>query len=106
RRVRRHRRRAHGLEAGPAGAPAGCTGDAREGRGAVIPASPGLDWWLDLASLVLIVGAAVLTLAAGLGLVRFPDAMARLHAGTKPQILGLMLMIIAIGLQARSWSTL
>ena len=72
----------------------------------MIPVDPGLEWWLDLVSLLLMVGAAILTLAAALGLLRFSDAMARLHAGTKPQILGLLLMIIAIGLQARSWSTL
>src|SRR5690606_33315703 len=48
----------------------------------------------------------VLTLAAAIGLLRFPDAMARLHAGTKPQILGLILMVFALALQARSWSTL
>ncbi len=72
----------------------------------MIPVDPGLDWWLDLASLVLMVGAGVFTLAAAVGLLRFPDAMARLHSGTKPQILGLILMVIALALQARSWSTL
>lgn len=72
----------------------------------MIPAEPDLDWWLDLASLLLMIGAGLLTLAAALGLLRFPDAMARLHAGTKPQILGLLLMVIAIALQARSFSTL
>jgi len=72
----------------------------------VIPSELDLDWWLDLASLLLILGAAVLTLAAAIGLLRFPDAMARLHSATKPQILGLLLVIIAIALQARSWSTL
>lgn len=72
----------------------------------MIPAEPDLEWWLDLASLLLMIGAGLLTLAAAIGLLRFPDAMARLHAGTKPQILGLLLMVIAIALQARSFSTL
>ena len=72
----------------------------------MIPAELDLEWWLDLASLLLMIGAGLLTLAAAIGLLRFPDAMARLHAGTKPQILGLLLMVIAIALQARSFSTL
>lgn len=72
----------------------------------MIPAAPDLDWWLDLGSLLLMLGAGVLTLAAAVGLLRFPDVMARLHAGTKPQILGLILMVLAIALQATSWSTL
>lgn len=72
----------------------------------MIPQELSLDWWLDLGSLVLMLGAAVFALAAAVGLLRFPDAMTRLHAGTKPQILGLILMIAAIALQARSWSTL
>ena len=66
----------------------------------------GLDPWLDLASLVLLVGAGALTLAAGVGLLRFPDAVTRLHAGTKPQILGLVLLVLALALQARSWDAL
>jgi len=65
-----------------------------------------LDPWLDLASLVLLVGAGVLALAAGVGLLRFPDALTRLHAGTKPQVLGLVLLVVALALQAREWATL
>ena len=62
-----------------------------------------LDDVLDLAALLL---AALLSLAAGVGLVRFPDAITRLHAGTKPQILGLIFVLIAIALEDRSWTTL
>lgn len=65
-----------------------------------------LDVILDaLAGLCLVLGAA-LSLAAGIGLVRFPDALSRLHAATKPQILGLVFILAAIALQARNWSTL
>ncbi|MEN9620329.1 MAG: hypothetical protein RL499_522, partial [Actinomycetota bacterium] len=46
---------------------------------------------LDIAAASLLVVAALLTLSAAIGLVRFPDPLSRLHAGTKPQILGLVL---------------
>jgi multicomponent Na+:H+ antiporter subunit G len=61
---------------------------------------------LDLAAAVCLVLGAFLSLAAGVGLVRFPDALSRMHAATKPQILGLIFVVIAIALQSRSWSTL
>lgn len=56
-----------------------------------------------LAAILLIVGA-FLTLAAGVGILRFPDLLARMHAATKPQVLGLILMLTAEGLRVRSWS--
>lgn len=65
-----------------------------------------LDQALDLAALVCIVLAALLSAAAGVGLLRFPDALSRLHAATKPQIFGLLLVIAAIGLEQRSVATL
>ncbi|MBN9613000.1 MAG: monovalent cation/H(+) antiporter subunit G, partial [Actinobacteria bacterium] len=36
----------------------------------------------------------------------FPDALSRLHAATKPQIFGLLLVIAAIALESRSFATL
>ena len=65
-----------------------------------------LDGWLDLAAAVCLVLAGFMTLAAGVGLVRFPDALSRMHAATKPQILGLIFVLAAIALEDRSWSTL
>ncbi|XBH21413.1 monovalent cation/H(+) antiporter subunit G [Jonesiaceae bacterium BS-20] len=56
-----------------------------------------------LAAVLLLLGA-FLTLAAGVGIVRFPDLLARMHAATKPQVLGLILMLTAEGLRVRSWS--
>ncbi len=56
---------------------------------------------LDIAAAVLLVVAALLTLAAAIGLWRLPDPLSRLHAGTKPQILGLTLVVIAIALSLR-----
>lgn len=65
-----------------------------------------LDDWLDLAAAILLVLGGVLSLAAGVGLVRFPDALSRLHAATKPQVLGLVFVILAIALASRNWSTI
>jgi multicomponent Na+:H+ antiporter subunit G len=58
-----------------------------------------------LASISLLLGA-FLSVAAGVGLVRFPDALSRMHAATKPQILGLIFVVIAIALESREWATL
>ncbi len=65
-----------------------------------------LDVILDLAAGVCLVLASLLSLGAAVGLLRFPDSLSRLHAGTKPQILGLILVIIAIALATRTWATL
>lgn len=61
---------------------------------------------LDIAAAVLLVVAALLTLAAAIGLWRFPDPLSRLHAATKPQILGLILVVVAIALSSRSATVL
>ena len=61
---------------------------------------------LDLLAAVCLFLGAFLSLAAGVGLLRFPDALSRLHAATKPQILGLIFVVTAIALESRSWSTL
>lgn len=61
---------------------------------------------LDIAASVLLLLGALLSVAAGVGLLRFPDALSRLHAGTKPQILGLAFVVIAIALASREWAVL
>jgi multicomponent Na+:H+ antiporter subunit G len=65
-----------------------------------------LDVIVDLLTGVFLVLGAFLSLAAGVGLIRFPDAIARMHATTKPQILGLIFILAAIALQERRWSTI
>lgn len=55
-----------------------------------------------LAAICLILGS-LMSLAAAIGLLRFPDLMSRMHAATKPQVLGLFLMLAAVALQMRSW---
>ncbi|UFU06176.1 monovalent cation/H(+) antiporter subunit G [Ruania halotolerans] len=49
---------------------------------------------------VCMISGAALTLVAAIGIARFPDLLARMHAATKPQVLGLMLMMagLAVGL--------
>ncbi|MET0303409.1 MAG: monovalent cation/H(+) antiporter subunit G [Microbacteriaceae bacterium] len=64
------------------------------------------DQWFDTIAAVSLVLGGALSLAAGVGLMRFPDALSRLHAGTKPQILGLVFIVAAIAIEDRSWSTL
>ena len=47
----------------------------------------------DLFAGTLILGGSALALAAAIGVVRFPDTLARMHAATKPQVLGLLLVL-------------
>lgn len=65
-----------------------------------------LDDWFDLAAAICVFLAAVLSVAAGIGLLRFQDALTRLHAATKPQIFGLLLIIAAVALDQRSFMVL
>jgi multicomponent Na+:H+ antiporter subunit G len=67
------------------------------------PEAASLDSWIDLLSAVFMVVGAVMSLGAAIGLLRFPDLLSRMHAATKPQVLGLFLLLAAIGLQMRTW---
>jgi len=51
------------------------------------------------ASDILLLAGAVLSLIAGIGLLRLPDVLSRMHAATKPQILGLLLVAAGTGLR-------
>lgn len=66
-------------------------------------AATALDAGLNVASLILILIGAFLCLTAAIGLLRFRDVPSRLHAATKPQVLGLILVCLAIALSLRSW---
>ncbi|MEV4669346.1 monovalent cation/H(+) antiporter subunit G [Microbacterium sp. LWO12-1.2] len=57
---------------------------------------------IDVAVLVLILLGAVLCLSAAVGLLHFRDVPSRLHAATKPQVLGLVLICLAVALSQRS----
>ncbi|HWS58423.1 MAG TPA: monovalent cation/H(+) antiporter subunit G [Actinotalea sp.] len=64
------------------------------------PVTP--DVVLDVLAGVCLLGGSFLAFAAGMGLLRFPDLLARTHAATKPQVLGLLLMLLGLALRLRS----
>lgn len=53
-----------------------------------------------LAACALLLGIA-LTLVASIGVLRFPDVLTRMHAATKPQTLGMLLILSALALRLR-----
>lgn len=61
----------------------------------------GVRAWVAL--VLLLVGAA-LSLAAAIGIVRFPDPLVRLHAMAKPQVLGLAMALAAVVVAVGTWT--
>jgi multicomponent Na+:H+ antiporter subunit G len=59
---------------------------------------------LDLLGAACVLAGAFLCLAAAVGLARFPDVLSRMHAATKPQTLGLVLVAAGVELSLRSWA--
>lgn len=57
---------------------------------------------VDATVWVLVLIGALLCLTAAIGLLRLRDVPNRLHAATKPQVLGLLLICLAIALSQRS----
>lgn len=57
---------------------------------------------IDVSVLVLILLGALLCLSAAVGLMHFRAVPSRLHAATKPQVLGIMLICLAVALSQRS----
>lgn len=62
-----------------------------------------LDTIIDVVASVFMIVGCLMSLAAGVGMLRFPDLLSRMHAATKPQVLGLFLLLAALGLELRSW---
>ena len=60
----------------------------------------------DIVAAVCLTTGALLTLIAAIGLVRFPDLLSRMHSVTKPQVLGLLLLIIGLALRLRDPSAI
>ena len=58
-----------------------------------------------LAATCLVLGA-LLSLIAAVGLLRLPDVLTRMHAATKPQVLGLMLVLLGLALRLRDPASL
>ena len=59
---------------------------------------------VDVLALSCLLAGAFLCLTAGLGLVRFPDVLSRMHAGTKPQVLGVLLIMVGAAIRLHGWS--
>ncbi|TFV45713.1 monovalent cation/H(+) antiporter subunit G [Blastococcus sp. TF02A-35] len=58
----------------------------------------------DVLAVALLLAGTFLCLTAGLGLLRFPDVLARMHAGTKPQVLGVLLVMVGAAIRLQGWS--
>lgn len=56
--------------------------------------------WDVLGAVLLAVGA-TLTLIAGLAVARFGDLLSRMHAATKPQVLGMVLVVTGVAVSLR-----
>jgi multicomponent Na+:H+ antiporter subunit G len=61
-----------------------------------------LDTVLDVVAAVCVISGALLSVAAGVALLRFPDLLSRLHAATKPQVLGLLLVLTGCAVRLRT----
>jgi multicomponent Na+:H+ antiporter subunit G len=68
----------------------------------VRPPENGLEIALDVVGTVAIVLGVVLTLLASVGLLSLPDVLSRMHAATKPQVLGLLLVVLGGALSLRT----
>lgn len=64
-----------------------------------------MSWALlfDLAGGISLLLGAALAFIGAVGLVRLPDLFARMHTATKPQTLGLFLILVGVALSVRSW---
>jgi multicomponent Na+:H+ antiporter subunit G len=56
---------------------------------------------LDVVAAVCFLLGAFLALVAAIGIVRFPGLLSRLHSGTKPQVIGLIFLLVGLGTQLR-----
>ncbi len=59
-------------------------------------------FWDLLAAVLLLLGA-FFCFAAAVGVVRFGDVLMRMHAATKPQVFGLLLVLAAVLVTHRTW---
>jgi multicomponent Na+:H+ antiporter subunit G len=56
---------------------------------------------LDVLAGVLVLSGSALALTAAIGVVRFPDTLSRMHSATKPQVLGLLLVLGGAAIRLR-----
>ena len=53
-----------------------------------------MNTFLDILAAICILIGSFLALTAAIGIVRFPDTLSRMHAATKPQVVGLVLVLV------------
>lgn len=63
------------------------------------------DYLFDVAGAISLLLGATLAFIGAVGLVRLPDLFARMHAATKPQTLGLLLILLGVALSERTWGS-
>lgn len=63
-----------------------------------------LDTVLDVIALVVMSWGILQALVAGIGIVRFPDVLTRMHAASKPQMFGVVMVFAGAALFSRSWA--
>jgi multicomponent Na+:H+ antiporter subunit G len=61
-----------------------------------------VDAFADVVAGACLISGALLSLAAGMGLLRFPDLLSRMHSATKPQVLGLLLILTGAALRLQN----
>ncbi|NWN88118.1 MAG: monovalent cation/H(+) antiporter subunit G [Micrococcaceae bacterium] len=64
------------------------------------------DSWTEIVAAILLVLGTSLTAVAGFGLLRYPDVLSRMHAATKPQVLGLLLALAGLGVALETWTVI
>lgn len=57
---------------------------------------------IDVISGILLVTGALMATTAAIGIVRFPDVLSRMHAATKPQTVGLLLILAGLGFRLQN----
>lgn len=60
----------------------------------------------DIIAAICFLLGALLALIAAIGVLRLPDLLSRMHAATKPQVLGLILVLIGLGFRLRDPSVI
>ncbi|MGD8214703.1 monovalent cation/H(+) antiporter subunit G [Aestuariimicrobium sp. Y1814] len=58
---------------------------------------------IDVVAAVFVLAGTFFCLSGAVGIVRFPDVITRLHAATKPQVFGLILILTGVALRMWSW---
>lgn len=58
---------------------------------------------IQLVAALFVLFGAFFCLSAAVGVVRFPDVITRLHAATKPQVFGLILILTGVALKMWDW---